>query len=269
MKEIINNEEKRVEQLLTPKYAPKCKVQFTVSKKRREINIRRGIRLAGIAAILSIVVVIGLRGIASEEMHAAVPANEWLEQALQQLQKRSSMIIEYRTSERINIGLPQKGNSMIDGKLTFLRDNSTTYMREEYDDEYKTVAIYSKDSLYLWQNGELQKKIIMPMRPARYEFLFINSIDKFIEGDTLKCDAEDVKSITVLQKEKKIIIETEPFADVACFLTFVATTATANELEHIRLALKDEMGETHTYLESTKILHNPPITKEAVLKTPF
>ena len=79
----------------------------------------------------------------------------------------------------------------------------------------------------------------------------------------------DVKSITVLQKEKKIIIETEPFADVACFLTFVATTDTANELEHIRLALKDETGETHTYLESTKILHNPPITKEAVLKTPF
>ena len=46
------------------------------------------------------------------------------------------------------------------------------YMREEWDDENKSIVVYDKDSMRLWQNGELQITLKIPFRPARYEAIF-------------------------------------------------------------------------------------------------
>ena len=97
----------------------------------------------------------------------------WAPGELEKLANQKSMRIEFKTCDKIKIGLPVKNdNEPATCKLYFLKKDSVIYMREEWNDEYNSVAIYDKDSLRLWQNGKLQKTLEIPFHPARYEFLF-------------------------------------------------------------------------------------------------
>lgn len=271
MEQNFSNEEKRVEQLLTPKHAPGCNVQFAIPRKKRVFDLWRCVRIAGVAAMFAVVAMIGFKGVVGEEAMAAPSMNERIEKALQQFMEQNSMLVEYRTRERINIGLQQKSDtSMINCRLIFLRDDSTIYMREECGDEYNTVAIYDKDSLHLWQNGRLQKshKIVRGTRVERYEYLFVNSglLSNFkenVDGNSRYfIDSSDIKSITVLKSKNMIIVETEPFEGVPCSLFFRCDGDDA-QLEKFLYGNSDA-----PYMESTCIRHNYPITKEEILRAP-
>ena len=195
---------------------------------------------------------------------------------LEKLVNQKSMRIEFKTCDKIKIGLPVKNdNEPATCKLYFLKKDSVIYMREEWNDEYNSVAIYDKDSLRLWQNGKLQRTLEIPFHPARYEFLFdwfTNILSKFSgivdehKSGYSNASVEDFKSVQIAKDGKTITIETQPQKSQFYILVF---STERNELINIKLVKEDKDSSViETLSEYSNIVYDYPTTLEEMMKAP-
>ena len=149
-------------------------------------------------------------------------------------------------------------------------------MREEWNDEYNSVAIYDKDSLRLWQNGKLQRTLEIPFHPARYEFLFdwfTNILSKFSgivdehKSRYSNASAEDFKSVQISKDGKTITIETQPQNSQFYILVF---STERNELINIKLVKEGKDSSVIEILsEYSNIVYDYPTTLEEMMKAPY
>ena len=208
--------------------------------------------------------------------HAAISPMEIMSRGLEKLANQKSMRIEFKTCDKIKIGLPVKNdNEPATCKLYFLKKDSVIYMREEWDDEYNSVAIYDKDSLRLWQNGKLQRTLEIPFHPARYEFLFdwfANILSKFSgivdehKSSSSNASVEDFKSVQISKDGKTITIETRPQNSQFYILVF---STERNELINIKLVKEDKDSSViETLSEYSNIVYDYPTTLEEMMKVP-
>lgn len=293
----FEKEEKVVKDILTPKHTPECNIKFDVPKKKQPSKLLRYIRITAVAAALASLIFVATRINFIEETQAAASPMEMISKGIEKFTNVKSLYLEFQTLERIRIGLPvTEEKKMTKCKLYFLQADSTVYMREEWDDEYNTVAIYDKDSLHLWQNGELQRKLKIPFRPARYEHLFYaftNMIHKEEEngycvvtekpdsqaetknkvyywgGNNIKnIPIEEINSIQVIKNEKKIIFETKPAAEYEPFYILIYS-AEKEEFTEFKIVKEEKSSDERTILfETTKLVYNYPNTVRKITQSP-
>lgn len=294
----FEKEEKVVKDILIPKHMPECNIKFDIPKKKQPRKILRYIRITAVAAILASLIFVATRINFIEETQAAVSPMEMISKGIEKFTNVKSIYLEFQTLERIRIGLPvTEDKKMRKCKLYFLQADSAVYMREEWDDEYNTIAIYDKDSLHLWQNGELQRKLKIPFRPARYEHLF-NAITKMMhkeeengyvvvtekpndpptEGNRLyrfssryavgNIPIEEIKSIEVIKEEKVIKLETEPADEYEPFYELYYS-AEKEEFTKFKIVKKERgTNEKIILMETTKVVYNYPNTIQKITSIP-
>ena len=292
----FEQEEKDIKDFLTPKHMPECKIKFA-NKEKHNLFLRLA-RMAAIAATLAGIIFTTTKINFVGEVQAKPDLTEMISKGLEKFSNVKSIYLEIRTMEKIKIGLPVKeDNKLVNCKLYFLQGDDALYMREEWNDEYNTVAIHDKDSLHLWQNGELQRKVKIPFRPARYEHLF-KGITKMIhkeeengyvvvtekpkdpptEGNRLyristgytveNIPIEEIKSIEVIKEEKVIKLETEPAAEYEPYYELYYS-AEKEEFTKFKI-VKRERGtnERKILMETTKLVYNYPNTVQKITSIP-
>ena len=265
-----------IEDILTPKHLPECDMSFGSSKKKRNSILVIFVRITTIAASLAAAIFIVSKVSLIQQTHAAISPMEIMSRGLEKLANQKSMRIEFKTRDKIKIGLPVKNdNEPATCKLYFLKKDSVIYMREEWNDEYNSVAIYDKDSLRLWQNGKLQRTLEIPFHPARYEFLFdwfTNILSKFSgivdehKSGYSNASVEDFKSVQIAKDGKTITIETQPQKSQFYILVF---STERNELINIKLVKEDKDSSViETLSEYSNIVYDYPTTLEEMMKAP-
>lgn len=265
-----------IEDILTPKHLPECDMSFGSSKKKRNSILVIFVRITTIAASLAAAIFIVSKVSLIQQTHAAISPIEIMSRGLEKLANQKSMRIEFKTCDKIKIGLPVKNdNEPATCKLYFLKKDSVIYMREEWNDEYNSVAIYDKDSLRLWQNGKLQRTLEIPFHPARYEFLFdwfTNILSKFSgivdehKSGYSNASVEDFKSVQIAKDGKTITIETQPKKSQFYILVF---STERNELINIKLVKEDKDSSViETLSEYSNIVYDYPTTLEEMMKAP-
>ncbi len=290
----FEQEEKVVKDILTPKHLPECKITFREPRHTIWSYARLATIAAAIAAIVAGIILSPDTPNIVEQTHAANNPMERMSQAFEKFINQRSFYIESKTLERIRIGLPVTDDDrMVNCKLYFLQEDSVVYMREEWDDEYHTTAIYDKDSMYLWQNGVMQKSLKIPFRPARYEYLFksfSNLIKKIgdtdyivtenytprtIEKNTIfkgdifsNIPIMEIERIEVIKEEQAIKLETKPANKYQPFLTIVYS-AEKDKFTSVKIVKEEENGnERKTLMEFKNIVYNYPITVKNITKAP-
>ncbi len=291
--------EKLVKDILTPKHTPECNIKFESKKEPERPKIIRSIRIATIVAATLACIIFATTKINFVEKVQATPSPmEMISKGFKKLSNVESMYLEFQAMERIKIGLPvKKDNEYANCRHYFLQGDSAVYMREEWDDEYNTVAIYDKDSLYLWQNDKLQMTLKIPLRPARYEYLF-NTINNMIHkeeensyvlvtekpnnpqpqnniGNNLAMEnfhnisIEEIERIEVIKEEKIIKLETKPATEYEPFYELYYS-AEKDEFTKFKI-VKQEKGtdERSVLLETTKLVYNYPNTVRKITKKPI
>lgn len=265
-----------IEDILTPKHLPECDISFGSSKKKRNSILVIFVRITTIAASLAAAIFIVSQVSLIQQTHAAISPIEIMSRGLEKLANQKSMRVEFKTCDKIKIGLPVKNdNEPATCKLYFLKKDSVIYMREEWNDEYNSVAIYDKDSLRLWQNGKLQRTLEIPFHPARYEFLFdwfTNILSKFSgivdehKSGYSNASVEDFRSVQLSKDGKTITIETRPQNSQFYILVF---STERNELINIKLVKEDKDSSViETLSEYSNIVYDYPTTLEEMMKAP-
>lgn len=266
-----------IEDILTPKHLPECNVYFGDNKKKKNGVLAKFVRITTIAASLAAVTFIISKVDFISPTHAAISPMEIMSRGLEKLANQKSMRIEFKTCDKIKIGLPVKNdNEPATCKLYFLKKDSVIYMREEWNDEYNSVAIYDKDSLRLWQNGKLQKTLGIPFHPARYEFLFdwfsniLNKFENIVDeqkNDASNSPVENFRSVQLSKDGKTITIETQPGNSQFYILVF---STERDELMSIKLVEEDkESSVRKTLSEYSNIVYDYPTTLEEMMKAPY
>ena len=266
-----------IEDILTPKHLPECDMSFGSSKKKRNSILVIFVRITTIAASLAAAIFIVSKVSLIQQTHAAISPIEIMSRGLEKLANQKSMRVEFKTCDKIKIGLPVKNDSEpATCKLSFLKKDSVIYMREEWDDEYNSVAIYDKDSLRLWQNGKLQRTLGIPFHPARYEFLFdwfsniLNKFENIVDeqkNDASNSPVENFRSVQLSKDGKTITIETQPGNSQFYILVF---STERDELMSIKLVEEDkESSVRKTLSEYSNIIYDYPTTLEEMMKAPY
>lgn len=284
--------------MLTPKHAPECKIKF--EKPQRTRTLRSYARIiaaaAAIAAIVAGIILSPQSPAIVEQAQAAPGPMEKMSEAFEKFLSQKSYCVDISTVERIKIGLPVTDEErMINCKIYFLQEDSTVYMREEWDDEYNSIAIYDKDSMHLWQNGELQKSLKIDSRPARYEYLFrsfsniLNKVDSttyelaterpnnvqtsrcgvvFLGKETKNIPIEEIETIEVIKEEQAIELTTAPAGEYQPFIVLVYS-AEKDKFTSVKIVKEEENStERKTLMEFKNIIYNYPITMKGITKAP-
>ena len=297
-KKINEQQDRKIIELLTPKHAPECKIKFQQPQRTRTLwsYARIAVAAAAVAAIIAGIILSPEAPSIVEQAQAAANPMEMMSQAFEKLLNQKSFCIEASTIERVRTGLPvTEDGKMVNCKLYYLQGDSTVYMREEWDDEYQTTAIYDKDSMYIWQNGELQKSLEIESRPARYEYLFksffnlLHKVDDtsyvlvteepidqqasrcgvaFLDKETKEIPIETIARLQVIKEAQAIELETTPAGQYEPFFKLVYS-AEKDKFTSVKIVTEQENStERKTLMEFKNIIYNYPITMKEITKAP-
>lgn len=274
-------ETKKVEELLTPKFTPECKVKFTVEHRRRiKPCILRYARIGGVAAACVLAVAIGIKGLLVEEVKAMPSPVAMVERALQEFGNLQSICVKFKLKNPLSdYGYPTGAHELTDGytcgTLYYLKQNEKNYMRIEWDDESNTTHISDGENETLMQGGvslgEISSKKARPL-PDIIKFTDKKSIMEIVP--------EQIHAMTVFNSTGQIIMELRiPDKKGEFVLTFASipkqgeagTIDVDNENQDLRLTKASMItgsGETEEIiLETDAIEYNYPITKEQIFST--
>lgn len=268
-----------VTELLRPKHLPECDITFDKINKGKHSYWAATLRIVSIAAMLIIIFLVTARTNLISTTQAATSPFKVLYRGLEKMANQKSMCVEFRTKEKIKIGLPVKDDGAATCRLYFLRKDSVTYMREEWDDEYNSVAIYDKDSLRLWQNSQLQRTLEIPFRPARFEYLYdwfseilskysnsLNEVKSGIVPDEDNASAKGFELIEVSKDGKTVTFETKISASQFYILVF---STEREELINVKLVEGEKESDSRkTTMEYSNIVYDYPITLNEMMKAP-
>lgn len=285
MKTVDNDfENKKVEELLSPKHAPECKVRFVTAHRNKTKLMLRYARIGGIAAAFVIAVAIGIKSVFVEEAKAMPSPLTSIEKSLQEFYNLQSIRIKFKAHNPLSdYGYPTEGCERTDGytsgTLYYLKQKERSYMRIEWDDEKNTTHISDGENERLMQGEEEMGEIIS--KKARSLPDIIKFTDK---KNIMNIKPEQIQAITVFKSTGQIIIELRmPERKGKFVLTFTATPKEGKATIKDVVIEKDgeEKGllltkaiiitgcdETEEVIfETDSIEYNFPITKELILST--
>ena len=285
----FEQENSRIKEILTPKHTPECKIKFAAVKQKKSPRRLLYIRIASAAAILAVALVVFTHTDFVEKSHAAGITMEMIERAIEKIANKNSLYLELQSYDEYE-------NRNIDGRLYLLKKDSTTYIREEWDDRKSTVAIYGKDSMQLWENGKLKAETEVPFRHEDYESFFDkmdNLLTKIGETGYILNEQKEsptheqnknldrllfystpmgtIESIKVLKEEQTIIFETKPAAEHSPFYA-LEFSAKKEAFTNIKIVMDvEEDGSTSqriVLMDINKIAFDYPITLDDIMRKP-
>ena len=143
----------RVENLLTPRFAPTTSLSFKAPAPRRR-PLWKALRISGVAAMVAVIVAIGIIGVQSSS------AREVVERAMTQLLESDNYLIQFTA----NVAESKNSGELYDidfdgtptkGTLEIRKEESKVKMAITWQDKAHSMELYDGESYRRYQNGEL------------------------------------------------------------------------------------------------------------------
>ena len=149
-----NSSDNRVENLLTPRFAPTTSLSFKAPAPRRRF-IWQFARVGAVAAMVAVAVVIGISGVQTST------AREVVERAMTQLLESDSYLVHFtanvaeskRTQDEL-YNVEFEGTPM-QGTVEIRKEGSKVKMAIKWQDEARSMELYDGESYRRYQNGQL------------------------------------------------------------------------------------------------------------------
>ncbi len=144
----------RVENLLTPRFAPTTSLEFKIPAPRRRL-LWQAVRISAVAAVVAVAVVIGISGVQTST------ASEVVERAITQLLESDSCLVQFTANvaeskhtqdELYNLdfeGIPMQGT------VEIRKEDSKVKMAIKWRDKAHSMELYDGESYRRYQNGQL------------------------------------------------------------------------------------------------------------------
>ena len=254
--------DRRVEQLLTPRFAPSVE-EIKLSKPKRPARRiwLNALRFGAVAALI----VVGLFLMLEPTNEATARTSEVIADALDALQNADALSVDFRMKATINNNGDETeyykcdpNGEDIDGTLTLLKSSGKEYMRIEWSSGIVQLFDGGDMRYRMWQNGEL--KYDMEHRSFVFKLLELASLG----GAKAIIQTADV-AMNIEESGDNIIVKAVN-EDSSVELGGVFSR-TNGELLECGARMRIGNGEWVKVL-SAKIKYNQPITAEQITTTP-
>ena len=252
----------RVEQLLTPRYAPSAE-EITLSKPKRPAR-RIWLNMLRFGAVAAVIVV-GLFLMFEPTNEATAKTSEVIAEALDALQNADAFSVDFRMKATINNNGDETeyykcdpNGEDVEGTLTQLKSGGKEYMRIEWSSGIVQLFVGGDMRYRMWQNGEL--KYDMEHRSFVFKLLQLASLG----GAKAIIQTADV-AMNIEESGDNIIAKAVN-EDSSVELGGVFSRTNGELLEcgaRMRLGNKEWVK-----VLSAKIKYNQPITVEQITATP-
>ncbi len=148
-----NSSDNRVENLLTPRFAPTTSLEFKAPTPRRR-TLWQAVRISAVAAVVAVAVVIGISSVQT------ITAREVVERAITQLLESDNCLVRFtaNVTENKNSGelydLDFEGTPM-QGIVEIREEGSKVKMAIKWQDKAHSMELYDGESYRRYQNGQL------------------------------------------------------------------------------------------------------------------
>ena len=144
----------RVENLLTPRFAPATSLEFKAPAPRRH-PLWQAVRIGAVAAMVAVAVVIGISSVQTST------AREVVERAMTQLLESDNCLVQFTAnvaeSKRMQdelYDLDFEGTPM-QGTVEIRKEGSKVTMAIKWQDKVRSMELYDGESYRRYQNGQL------------------------------------------------------------------------------------------------------------------
>jgi hypothetical protein len=152
--------DRRVEQLLTPRFAPSAEeLKLPTPRPRKSPIWLNMLRIGGVAAAI----IVGLFIVMEPANEATAKTSEVIADALDALQNADAFSVDFRMKATINNNGDETeyykcdpNGKDIDGTLTLLKSGDKEYMRIEWSSGIVQLFDEGNMRYKMWQNGELK-----------------------------------------------------------------------------------------------------------------
>ena len=152
--------DRRVEQLLTPRFAPSAKeVKLPTPRPRKSPVWLNILRIGGVAAAI----IVGILFVIEPTNEVTAKTSEVIAEALDALQNADAFSVDFRMKATINNNGDETeyykcdpNGEDIDGTLTMLKSSGKEYMRIEWSSGIVQLFDGGDMRYKMWQNGELK-----------------------------------------------------------------------------------------------------------------
>ena len=148
-----NITDRRVEDLLSPRFAPTTSLEFKVPAPRRR-TLWQAVRISAVAAMVAVAVVIGISSVQTST------AREVVEQALTQLLESDNYLVRFTANVTENKSSRELYDIDFDGTPTqgsveIRKEGSKIKMAIKWQDKAHSMELYDGESYQRYQNGQL------------------------------------------------------------------------------------------------------------------
>ena len=149
-----NSSDNRVENLLTPRFAPTTSLSFKAPAPRRR-PLWQAVRISAVAAMVAVAVVIGISGVQTST------AREVVEQAMMRLAEADSFLVHFTarvtksTDPHDLYEIVDSNAAPMQGTVEIRKEGSKVKMAIKWQDEARSMELYDSESYRRYQNGQL------------------------------------------------------------------------------------------------------------------
>ncbi|MBP3549466.1 MAG: hypothetical protein J6J56_04580 [Rikenellaceae bacterium] len=149
-----NSSDNRVENLLTPRFAPTTSLSFKAPAPRRR-PLWQAVRISAVAAMVAVAVVIGISGVQTST------AREVVEQAMMRLAEADSYLIHFTarvtksTDPHDLYEIVDSNAAPMQGIVEIRKEGSKAKMAIKWQDDERSMELYDGQTYRRYQNGQL------------------------------------------------------------------------------------------------------------------
>ena len=148
-----NSSDNRVENLLTPRFAPTTSLSFKAPAPRRR-PLWQAVRISAVAAMVAVAIVIGFSGVQTST------AREVVEQAMMRLAEADSFLVHftanvYESKRSQHLYIVDPDAAPMQGTVEIRKEGSKVKMAIKWQDKARTMELYDGESYRRYQNGQL------------------------------------------------------------------------------------------------------------------
>ena len=149
-----NFSDNRVENLLTPRFAPTTSLEFKAPTPRRRM-LWRVARIGAVAAMVALAVVVGISGVQTST------ARDVVEQALTQLLESNNCLVRFTANVTENKSSQEElydidfDGTPMQGTVEIRKEGSKSKLAIKWQDKARSMELYDGESYQRYQNGQL------------------------------------------------------------------------------------------------------------------
>ena len=144
----------RVENLLSPRFAPTTSLEFKAPAPRRR-TLWQVARIGAVAAMVAVAVVIGISGVQTSK------ARDVVDRALTQLLESDNCLVRFTANVTANKSSQEElydidfDGTPMQGTVEISKENSKIKMAIKWQDQARSMELYDGESYRRYQNGQL------------------------------------------------------------------------------------------------------------------